>query len=399
MLLVSAGAQSVPPKDDALPLEQRRALWLLDQLFERAKACDDETFRIGAQAELADLLWKYDEARARAQFEEALQAIDAIKPEPVDDPSDAPLLAEFGPQYQLRRGVVELIAHHDAEWARKLGDQTGIELSTESDSSQPEPAAAGQSGIRPPSTTPGSPGLPLKPFLASRSVRPANVQDLLSQADTARSPAEKDGLYARAAVQALVENDFEWALSIAGKISPSPSRASIEAMARQRAAVAALSKEDFVEADRYARDLPNLMQRANVFDQLLRALEKRKDIGRAAEVLAEAEQSLGKAEDGPAKARALLIIAGAAARLDPLRGFEILRSAVTAINHADLDEKSHEKSHDGYTPNFAQVLPLLVHADFDRVLQLVQSIERKEFSVLAQMALCRALLSQTREKQ
>ena len=372
MPFASATAQGVPSKkDDALSLEKQRALWLLDQLFERAKACDDETFRIGARAELADLLWKYDEPRARAQFEEALQAIVAIKPEPLD---------EFGPQYQLRRCVVELIARHDAEWARKLGDQSGVEASTESDS---------QSDLPPASTTAAVPSPPLKLFLANRSVRPANVQDLVSQADMARSPAEKDGLYARAALQAVVENDFERALSIAGKLSRGPSRLNVEAMARQRAAMAALGKEDFVEVDRYARDLPNLVQRATVFDQLLLALEKRKDSGRAAEVLAEAEQSIGKAEDGPEKVRALLIIAGAAARLDPLRGFEILRSAITAIN----------KSHDGYTPNFDQVLPLLARADFDRVLQLALSIDRKEYSVLAQMALCRAVLGQARDKE
>jgi len=157
--------------------------------------------------------------------------------------------------------------------------------------------------------------------------------------------------------------------------------------------MAALSKEDFVEVDRYARDLPNLVQRATVFDQLLRALEKRKDAGRAAEVLAEAEQSLGKAEDGPEKARALLIIAGAAARLDPLRGFEVLRSAVTAINHSDLDKKNSADA-----LSFGQVLPLLARADFDRVLQLALSIDRKEYSVLAQMALCRAVLGQARDK-
>jgi hypothetical protein len=383
---VSAASQSAASKDDALPLEKRRALWLLDQLFERVKACDDETFRIEAQADLADVLWKYDEPRARAQFEESFQAIDAIKTEPQDDPTDPPPLPQFGPHYQLRRVVLELIARHDTVWARKLGDETGVESSTEPDS---------QSGPPPAPTTPAVPSTPLKPFLAGRSGRPAGLQDLLSQADTARSPAEKDNLYARAAVLALAESDFERALAIAGKVSPSPSRLSIEARARQRAAVAALSKEDFVEADRYARDLPNLVQRATVVDQLLRALEKRKDTGRAAEVLAEAEQSLGKTQDGPEKASALLIIAGAAARLDPLRGFEILRSAITAINKADTDNKSLDK----YTPNFDQVLPLLARADFDRVLQLALSLDRKEYSVLAQMALCRAVLGQTRDKQ
>ena len=62
--------------------------------------------------------------------EEALRAIEAIKPESLDDPSELPLPPEFSLQYQLRREVLELISQHDAEWAKKLGDQTGIELST-----------------------------------------------------------------------------------------------------------------------------------------------------------------------------------------------------------------------------------------------------------------------------
>src|SRR4029079_16307817 len=100
--------------------------------------------------------------------------MDASKREAQDAPSDPPLPTEFGPKYQLRRMVLELIARHDIGWARKLGDQTGVESSTESDShSDPPPA----------STTPAVPSPPLKPFLTNRSLRPANVQDLVSQAD------------------------------------------------------------------------------------------------------------------------------------------------------------------------------------------------------------------------
>lgn len=426
-LIAPSAAQSVPRRppvreqgvnasaegngqDEVLTLEQRRALWLLDQLFEQAKACDNETLRLWTLAQLADLLWKFDEPRARRQFEEALGFIDAIKPDPQDDASDPPLPFEYGQQYQLRLEVLELISHHDSEWARKLGSQTEIELSTDPDPAGLDPDEAKQSdlGARTNAistvseggapTTPGAPGPSPRPSRMGKSVWPASLEQLLSQADTARSPVEKDGLYARAVLGALAENDFELALSITEKIKSRGSQASLAAMTRHRAATAALNKEDFVVAGRYARDLPSLVQRATVFDQMLQALEKRKDIGRAAEILTEAEQVFEKAQDGLDKARAILIIASAAARIDPLRGLEILSSGIAAINHADLDDRSHRAAPrndlNPRTFTFDQVFSTLTRTNFDRVLQLAQSIDKKEVSVLAQLAICRGLLTQ-----
>jgi hypothetical protein len=132
----------------------------------------------------------------------------------------------------------------------------------------------------------------------------------------------------------------------------------------------ALSKEDFVAAEHYARDMPSLVQRATVFDQMLRALEKRKDISRALEILTEAEKAFEKADDGMDKTRAMLIIAGAAVRIDPLRGFDILSSAIADINRAQLDNKSHRAAApsdlNSETLDLDQVFAMLARVDFDR---------------------------------
>ena len=146
--------------------------------------------------------------------------------------------------------------------------------------------------------------------------------------------------------------------------------------------------------------MPSLAQRAAVFDQILRALEKRKDISRALEILTEAEKTFEKADDGLDKTRAMLIVAGAAARIDPLRGFDILSSAIVDLNRAHLDNKSHRapapSDLNSETLYLDQVFAMLARADFDRALQLAQSIDKEELCILAQLAICRGLLTQIR---
>src|SRR5437870_3532757 len=67
-------------KDEFLSREQQRALWLLDQLFDEAQGFADAPLKLRTQAQIADLLWPYDEPRARRQFEDIFQAIAALKP-------------------------------------------------------------------------------------------------------------------------------------------------------------------------------------------------------------------------------------------------------------------------------------------------------------------------------
>ena len=178
------------------------------------------------------------------------------------------------------------------------------------------------------------------------------------------------------------------------------SRANLEAMTRQRAATAALSKEDYVAAERYARRLRVSCNAPPSSIRCCRRSKNGEDIARVVDILTDAEQAFGKAEDGVDKARAMLILAGAAARTDRLRGFDILSSAIAAINHADPDNRSHRATQEGdldpETLSFDQVFTMLARTDFDRVVQLAQSIDKKEFSVLAQLAICRGVLTQTR---
>ena len=66
-----------------LTLEQQYALNVLDQLLSSSKESGDDRLRIRTQSQVADILWPYDEPRARGLFKEAFEAIVSIRRRPI----------------------------------------------------------------------------------------------------------------------------------------------------------------------------------------------------------------------------------------------------------------------------------------------------------------------------
>jgi tetratricopeptide (TPR) repeat protein len=228
--------------------------------------------------------------------------------------------------------------------------------------------------------------------------RPGIVQDLVSRALKATGP-EKDELYTQAAVLALQKGDFEQSLSIVKSIGDEQRKTALETAVRVQGVTDAITKEDYETAYRYAKDVPRLQQRIFAFSQLSSALFDKKDRQRALEVLSEAEALTSKAENGPDKARAMLTLAGAVARIDIIRGFETMKSAIDAINRTSLTLTPAGILTIGgrgagplNTFNFNDAFTPLARGDFQGALLLAQSLERREASVLAQLAICRAAL-------
>jgi hypothetical protein len=145
--------------------------------------------------------------------------------------------------------------------------------------------------------------------------------------------------------------------------------------------------------------VPRLQQRIFAFSQLSTALFDKKDRQRALEVLSDAEALTSRAENGPDKARAMLTLAGAVARIDTIRGFEAMKSAISAINRTNLTLTPAGFLTIGgrgagplNTFNFNDAFTPLARSDFEGALLLAQSLERKEASALAQLAICRSAL-------
>jgi len=107
-------------------------------------------------------------------------------------------------------------------------------------------------------------------------------------------------------------------------------------------------------------------------------------------------------DEGVDKARTMLGVANVAVRFDLLRGIAVTRAAVDAMNRAEIGGKSggrrSETSPISFTSfNFDASFPILARADVYGTLLLAQTIQKKELSVLAQLAICYGLLNKPRE--
>ncbi|MGB9179109.1 MAG: hypothetical protein WCB68_07660 [Pyrinomonadaceae bacterium] len=124
-------AQATPTKEEQKDRQEleKKALAELDEII-----TDSQTFRVAEnrviiKAVAADLLWKYDGARARSLIKEAVSSLQEI-----------PIMGEDGPErysrrndyMQLRKNIVQAVARHDARFARELLRQTRPPVNAES---------------------------------------------------------------------------------------------------------------------------------------------------------------------------------------------------------------------------------------------------------------------------
>ena len=210
-------------------------------------------------------------------------------------------------------------------------------------------------------------------------------------------------------MSAATGGDFEQALSIIGKLEDAERRTSFDSVLRFQVASASLKKDDVEVALRYARGVADLRQRAFLYGKIARSLLDKDDAGRAAETLNDAELFVAKADDSATKANALVVLAEVKSRLNTVQGFELLEMAVKTFNRADADEARQGQAAGAGgnpvttmmlnavfkldAPNFEPVFSRLASVDFNRAAQLARTLERKDRSVSAQIAVCRSVLA------
>jgi len=116
---------------------KRQALLLLAETSEQVKELKNRENQILARVEVADLMWKAQEASARHLYREAFdilrQALDA------SDESDNDSREQSGELFRLRTQLIESLGRHDALMARDLLRQT--EISTRPENTSPDAAA------------------------------------------------------------------------------------------------------------------------------------------------------------------------------------------------------------------------------------------------------------------
>jgi hypothetical protein len=553
----------------SLTAEQQAALYVLDQLFESAKKFEDDLLRLRTQAQVADMIWGYDEPRARRQLEEAFRATASVKVERQGARPPSSLVAHATPLSELQREILSLIARRDVNLAENLinsavaarpekeattsargddasgSERDGLYLQAALSIADTNPERSVQlaeaslaGGISPtilgvlltlrqkspaqgdalyratlaaarrnlkqatlnlhvlasyalPEFITVSPGSGLSPnaeadqasgamtseflnftydtflylsapaqssktnpadymvgqrllpffvkyqperapvfrsllgVIAQRAAQnpaidvvnniyqPSGMDDLLKQAGAAQDPLQKDLLYFRAVMMATGEDNFDRALSIAEQVKDGDFRDGLGSLIRFQASTSLSRKGETDAALRYAEGTSDLRQRAYLLAKVARALFDKKDTARAAEVLAEARQSIAKADEGAEKAQAWLLIAEGETRLDPMRGFEGMEATVKAFNEIVPESSDTAKQSPApafslssmlatffkleqpdFTPSFA----LLGRADFNRAVQLAQTLKKNNLSVLAQLAACRSVLFNRQEK-
>jgi hypothetical protein len=219
--------------------------------------------------------------------------------------------------------------------------------------------------------------------------RPQSSQELLNNAEQAKDEFEKQALYIMAIKKYLSEANFDQALPLMSKLDDEQ-RPGREEEIHVAAAKFAIARGNIDTAYLHSRKVEFLRYRIDFLCQVVRLLQDNKEPDKALEIINETEKSIEKEENGPDKVVILLMVANAAARLKPARGFEIMKSAIEAINRARRSDGTYTVAI-GYD-NFDENLRLLAKTDFTRSLELAKSIKLKDGLIAAQVAACRGVL-------
>jgi hypothetical protein len=112
--------QSSSERAQVINLSLQRITSVLDQVLEAQKGFADENLRVMIQAHVADMLWSYDQPRARRLFEDSLQVSERLA-----DQGAPPPVVGVASFYPVRIQVIRLIMPHDSDWAIRLVESRG----------------------------------------------------------------------------------------------------------------------------------------------------------------------------------------------------------------------------------------------------------------------------------
>lgn len=227
--------------------------------------------------------------------------------------------------------------------------------------------------------------------------------EIARQAREATDETQRDSLYARAAIAWLTEGNAREAQTTALKIAAESIRDRVLIQISRRY----VSEKNIADGLDVAARITDLASRVDILVLLSNAALASRDKGRAAELLNEAETLLNKVSPSAERAQGFIKIACAFAAIDTLRSFEVLESAVRAINEIikgdSKDGRNGIPSRGAFaeaftldelcSAGFENALTALAQADFDRALTLAQQLAGDEAPVIAQLAVLRGGLA------
>ncbi|HXU39235.1 MAG TPA: hypothetical protein VN937_22970 [Blastocatellia bacterium] len=243
-----------------------------------------------------------------------------------------------------------------------------------------------------------------KPYLDDFK-RENTAAEIAEKADIEKDAGRQQDYYLQAVFQANARREFDDALATATKITDETARSFAESVVRYDMTFWTLSKADPAAAYKLAHEVADPVKRGSLLVQL--SLFTREGLAPSAQILAEAEETLYTAENSTEKASEMLRLAAVAAKLDLARGFDDLKAAIVVLNasalphqwgtyEAVISKSTGKMFTTKYTGlellRFGPVVERLARIDFARTLQIARGIQSSEASVLAQLAICRAVL-------
>ncbi|HKE04215.1 MAG TPA: hypothetical protein VKE91_09150 [Blastocatellia bacterium] len=241
--------------------------------------------------------------------------------------------------------------------------------------------------------------IPPSVYESANTPRPTTVQGLLDAAQTKSKAFEKDMLYADAARKAEEAGDFDRALAITEKLSDKRMGMDV-GLIRNSAVIHATDKGDVDAAYRYAKGISDPFDQTKALCRIARKSFEKSDLQRATELINEAEKIIAKSRPNLKKVFTLLDVASAITIINPAHGFEAVNVIIEVINQIS----SGKSQSDGMdfirdSDTFDESLGALARADFQRALRLALAITDSDVSMLAQLAVCRGVLFEPKERR
>jgi len=240
-----------------------------------------------------------------------------------------------------------------------------------------------------------------EPAVAPTQVFASNPNEIEREARAAATAADRDLLYARAAFAWLARAEEGRAQAAALKVATTAIRDRLMANVARRYNSARRLDDAVVVAHR----IEDPTARATILTSLAGAALASGDGVRANAVLGEAASCVLAARPSMDRALALSGIAGRFTAFDARRGFEVMQTAVEAINKVMAQSEASESRcsnpdarveyelGDLNDSSFEATFAALGRVDFERALSLAQQLAARDISVLGQLAVCRGGLA------
>jgi hypothetical protein len=164
-----------------------------------------------------------------------------------------------------------------------------------------------------------------------------DIDEQIERATKEKDVQVRDSLL-NSIAHSLMRSDAERAQKIAGMIDDAEVRAQVEDDINLVEIQQLLGSRSYEEARKTALKLKNSGLQARVLVELASKSLSEKDTTRAADLLSEALEITSRNDPVSDQLLALLLIAQQFARIDSIRGFEVLGSAIKTVNQLKRDE-------------------------------------------------------------